>query len=84
MWPPDKGAVSGFAASGGFLTRHAARRIQQRGIRAASLAALLASERVCRGPGNSEIVLLGKKYAVIGAHGAVVTVGHRTRRIQRD
>ena len=58
--------------------------MQQRGITAAALEALLESGRVRRGPGNSEVVLLGRKYAVIGADGVVVTVGHRTRRIPRD
>jgi hypothetical protein len=58
--------------------------MQQRGIRPAALATLLDLGQVRRGPGNSEIVLLGTRYAVIGADGAVVTVGHRTRRIPRD
>ena len=66
------------------LTRHARARMQQRGIRPAVLETLLDLGRVRRGPGNSEIVLLGTRYAVIGADGMVVTVGHRTRRIPRD
>lgn len=66
------------------LTRHARARMQQRGIRPSALAALLDRGRVRRGPGNSEIVLLGTRYAVIGADGVILTVGHRTRRIKRD
>ena len=33
--------------------------------------------------GGAEIVILQKKYAVIGSDGAVITVGHRTRRLPR-
>lgn len=66
------------------LTQHARVRMQQRGIRAQALAALLDHGRVRRGPGGCDIVLLGRTYAVLGADGAVVTVGHRTRRLRRD
>ncbi len=65
------------------LTRHARARMQQRGIRARDLAALLDFGRVRRGPGGCEIVVLHKKYAVLGSDGVVITVGHRTRRLTR-
>ena len=66
------------------LTRHAAARMQQRGISTRALEALLEHGRVRPGPGGSEIVLFRKTYAVLGAGGAVLTVGHRTRRLPRD
>ncbi len=66
------------------LTRHAAARMQQRGIRAEALQALLEEGRVRRAPGGCEIVLFRKTYAILGAGGAVVTVGHRYRRLQRE
>lgn len=65
------------------LTRHAQARMQQRGFRARDLEALLDQGRVARVPGGAEIVILQKKYAVIGSDGAVITVGHRTRRLPR-
>ena len=65
------------------LTAHARARMQQRGIRAAALEELLDAGRVCRGPGGVDIIVHKKKYAVLGDDGVVVTVGHRTRRIQR-
>ena len=64
------------------LTRHAQARMQQRGIRARDLEALLDQGRVARAPGGAEIVILQKKYAVIGRGGAVITVGHRTKRLR--
>ena len=68
----------------GSITRHAAARMQQRGIRAADLEALLDFGRVRRAPGGAELVVLRNKYAILGANGAVVTVGHRTRRLPRS
>jgi len=66
------------------LTTHAKTRMQQRGIRAEALEALLDHGRVARGPGGSEIVIHQKKYAVIGSSGVVITVGHRTKRLPRS
>lgn len=65
------------------LTAHAIRRMQQRGIRSERLRRLLDFGRTARGPGGCDIVILGRTYAVLGADGAVVTVGHRTRRLTR-
>ena len=89
------------------LTPHALVRMQQRGIRAEALDALLdfGAERHVHS-GGREIVFLDKKarsrlarsnpagaraaerlkstYAIIGAGGIVITVGHRFRRIPRD
>jgi hypothetical protein len=66
------------------LTAHAIARMQQRGIRSETLEALLDHGRAVRGPGGSEIVILRKKYAVIGSDGVVITVGHRTKRLPRS
>lgn len=63
------------------LTAHARARMQQRGIRPEALEALLENGRVRRAPGGFDIVFLQKKYAIVGADGAIVTVGHRTRRL---
>jgi hypothetical protein len=66
------------------LTAHARVRMQQRGIRAAALEALLEHGRVRRAPGGADLVILDSKYAIVGPNGAVLTVGHRTRRLPRD
>lgn len=57
--------------------------MQQRGIRAEALEALLDQGKVRRGPGGCDVVVLGKQYAVLGDDGSVVTVGHRYRRLSR-
>lgn len=62
------------------LTEHARIRMQQRGIRPAALDELLEKGRVRRAPGGADLVILGKRYAILGTDGAVITVGHRTRR----
>lgn len=84
--PLSRGEASRRRAGGCFsiLTAHAQTRMQQRGIRPSALEKLLDEGRVRRGPGDCDIVLLDKTYAVIGSDGAVVTVGHRYRRIPRD
>ena len=88
-----------------FLTRHAQSRMQQRGISAATLDALLDYGRVKHAGGGRDIVFFDKKarvrlaragvlpapavdrawksYAVVESDGAVITVGHRYRRITR-
>ena len=80
------------------LTRHAKTRMQQRGIRPEMLEALLDHGRVARAGGGCDIVYFDKharaalaaeaerlrnSYAIVGSDGAVITVGHRTRRIPR-
>ncbi len=79
------------------LTRHAKTRMQQRGIRPEMLEALLDHGRVARAGGGCDIVYFDKharaalaaaervrnSYAILGSDGAVITVGHRTRRIPR-
>ena len=80
------------------LTRHARARMQQRGITAPALDALLDHGRVARAGGGCDIVYFDKharaalaaeaervrnSYAIVGSDGAVITVGHRTRRIPR-
>ena len=89
-----------------FLTRHAQSRMQQRGISAASLDALLEFGRVRHAGGGRDIVFFDKNaharlvragvlpgpeadracksYAILESDGAVITVGHRYRRITRD
>ena len=89
-----------------FLTRHAQSRMQQRGISAASLDALLEFGRVQYAGGGRDIVFFDKKaraqlvragvlpgseadracksYAILESDGAVITVGHRYRRVTRD
>lgn len=88
------------------LTRHAQARMQQRGISAATLDALLDFGRTARAGSGCEIVFFDKRarerlaragvipaseaericrsYAIVESDGAVITVGHRTRRIARD
>ena len=80
---------------GSALTPHARVRMQQRGIREAALDALLeyGAARYLHFRGR-EIVFFDKKarvaerlkrtYAIVGADGIVITVGHRYRRIPRD
>ena len=78
------------------LSSHARSRMQQRGIRPQALEALLDLGRVqpLRTQGR-EMVYFGKKarkglangrlariYAVLGADGTVITVGHRYRRVK--
>lgn len=76
------------------LTPHAAARMQQRGIRPEELEDLLDFGAACHThQGGVEIVFWDKKarpkrrgariYAVVGADGVVITVGHRYRRIPR-
>ena len=88
------------------VTAHARTRMQQRGIRAQALEALLdfGAERHLRGQA-CDIVFFDKKakkrlakakpdaareaerlsrtYAIVGSDGAVITVGHRYRRVER-
>ena len=89
------------------LTDHARTRMQQRGISAAALEALLDFGRVRHVHDRGrEIVFFDKAararlfqesptaakqaerlirtYAIIGAEGDVITVGHRYRRVPRD
>ena len=87
------------------LTDHARVRMQQRGIPAAALDALLDFGRVRPARGGREIVFFDKRsrarlaktgrlaaaeaeracksYAILESDGAVITVGHRYRRIPR-
>ena len=87
------------------LTPHARTRMQQRGIRADALEALLDCGRVAHMDRGREIVFFDKAararlkkrnpvaareaerlrrtYAILGSDGAVITVGHRYRRIPR-
>ncbi len=57
--------------------------MQQRGIRTEALEALLDLGKVRRGPGGCDVVVLGRRYAVVADDGVVVTVGHRYRRLPR-
>jgi len=78
------------------LTDHAAARMQQRGIRAHALQALLDYGRIVHVDGGRDLVYFDKKsragldravartYAILGSDGAVITVGHRYRRIPRS
>ena len=87
-----------------FFTEHARTRMQQRGIRADAIEALLdygraspagdgcelvffdkaARARLWRNPALArEAERLCRTYAVLGRDGAVVTVGHRYRRVPR-
>lgn len=87
------------------LTRHARARMQQRGISAANLDALLDFGRTARAGSGCEVVFFDKRarerlaragvispsetervcksYAIVASDSAVITVGHRTRRIPR-
>ena len=88
------------------LTRHARARMQQRGISAADLDALLNFGRFVPAGGGCDVVFFDKRarerlsragvispseaericrsYAIVESDGAVITVGHRFRRIPRD
>jgi hypothetical protein len=92
------------------LSSHALARMQQRGIRAQALEALLDYGRIAHVEGGCDIVFFDKKararlaksggeavrrisadverltrtYAIVGANGVVITVGHRFRRIPRS
>ena len=87
------------------LTHHARARMQQRGISAATLDALLDFGRTAPAGAGCEIVFFDRKarqrltragvispsdadricnsYAIVESDGAVITVGHRYRRIPR-
>ena len=87
------------------LSHHARARMQQRGISAATVDALLDFGRTARAGSGCEIVFFDKRararlaranlaaaaeaericksYAIVGSAGAVITVGHRYRRIPR-
>jgi hypothetical protein len=80
-----------------FLTPHAAARMQQRGIRPDELEDLLDFGTACHTHHRGVQILFwdkrtrrrakrrdGRVYAVVGADGVVITVGHRYRRILRD
>jgi len=74
-------------------TDHARARMQQRGIRAAAVQALLDYGRSVPAGDGCEVLFFDKAvrraarlpnaYAVVGRDGAVVTVGHRYRRVPR-
>jgi hypothetical protein len=74
-------------------TDHARARMQQRGIRAAAVEALLDYGRSAPAGDGCEVLFFDKAarkaarfpntYAVVGRDGAVVTVGHRYRRVPR-
>jgi hypothetical protein len=74
--------VQGGVAS--LFTEHARTRMQQRGIPAAAVELLLEYGKSAPAGGGCEIVYLKKTYAILGADGAIVTVGHRYRRIPRS
>ena len=78
------------------LTDHARARMQQRGIRAEALEALLDHGQVAALHSRGrEIVYFGRNakgyvderasrtYAILGRDGKVITVGHRYRRVRR-
>lgn len=77
-----------------FFTEHARTRMQQRGIPPAAIEALLDDGRSASAGRGCEVLFFDKAagkdrryrrtYAVLGRDGAVVTVGHRYRRIPRD
>ena len=76
------------------ITRHARARMQQRGIRFEDLEALLDFGREIPAGRGRDLVFFdkrsrarlerGKAYAIIGADGVVITVGHRYRRIRME
>jgi hypothetical protein len=76
------------------FTHHARTRMQQRGIPAAAIEALLDYGRSTPAGRGCEVLFFDKAagkgrryrrtYAVLGRDGAVVTVGHRYRRIPRE
>ena len=87
------------------LSRHARTRMQQRGISAATVDALLSFGRTAHAGGGRDIVFFDKRarkrlacagvipsseaericksYAIVESDGAVITGGHRYRRIPR-
>ena len=65
------------------LTHHARVRMQQRGISAAALEALLELGREIHVDRGCDLVFFGKRYVILGSDGTVITVGHRFRRIPR-
>ena len=77
----------------GIFTDHARARMQQRGIPAAAVEALLDYGRSVPAGRGCELVFFDKAvrkaapfpraYAVVGRDGLVVTVGHRFRRVPR-
>ena len=79
---PRRAAGAGGVAS--LFTDHARTRMQQRGIPAAAVDLLINYGRFAPAGRGCEIVYLRKTYAILGADGAIVTVGHRTRRIPRN
>lgn len=74
-------------------TDHARARMQQRGIRAAIVEALLDYGHTAPAGDGCEVLFFDKSarqvgrfpnaYAVVGRDGAVVTVGHRYKRVPR-
>ena len=76
------------------FTHHARARMQQRGIPAAAIEALLDYGRSAPAGRGCELLFFGnaagkgrryrRTYAVLGRDGAVLTVGHRYRRIPRE
>lgn len=76
-----------------YFTDHARARMQQRGIPAAAVEALLDYGRSVPAGKGCELVFFDKAvrkaarfprtYAVLGRDGHVVTVGHRYRRVPR-
>jgi hypothetical protein len=76
------------------VTHHAMTRMQQRGIRPQALEVLFDWGRLAPAGGGRDILYLNRKarvllrqrnaYAILASDGAVVTVGHRYRRIQRS
>ncbi len=77
-----------------YFTDHARARMQQRGISAAAIDLLLSYGRSSPADRGAEIVFFDKSvreaqrlsriYAILGADGRVLTVGHRFRRIPRS
>ena len=78
---PRRAAQGGVAS---LFTEHARVRMQQRGIPAAAVDLLVNYGRFAPAGRGCEIVYLKKTYAILGADGAIVTVGHRYRRILRS
>ena len=77
-----------------FFTAHARARMQQRGIPLAAIEALLDDGRSAPAGRGCEVLFFDKAarkggrfrrtYAVLRSDGAVLTVGHRYRRVPRD
>jgi len=77
-----------------FFTAHARARMQQRGIPPAAIEALLDDGRSAPAGRGCEVLFFDKAarkggrfrrtYAVLVSDGAVVTVGHRYRRVPRE